>query len=351
MHGVAVLVLAYRVFRKVYVHRACQGVGDNERRGGQVVRADVGVDAALEVPVAREDGCYYEVVLLDGGGDLLGQRTGVPDARRAPIANHVELQLFKRVEESRGLQILRDDLGPRREAGLDVRRDGEPLLDGFSGQEAGAHHHGRIGGVGAARYGGDNGGAVPEIEFLSVHRDGDASRRFGLRLAVLGLAAGRRISLTLVGHARGACGGVARGEGFGVVCGVALTRGDGAALLAICLAGPTLGDWYVMARGIACGERFFVGVVVGVPILRAGRPGEARLDRLQVEIQDLREAWLGRLVRAPEALLLAIRFDQLDELLVAARAAQVAKCLGVYGEERARRPELGGHIRDGGPVG
>jgi len=91
IHGVAALVLAYRVLGQVYVHRACQGVGHDERRGGQVVRADVGVDAALEVPVAREDGRDHEVVLLDGGGDLLGQRTGVPYARRAPVADHIEL--------------------------------------------------------------------------------------------------------------------------------------------------------------------------------------------------------------------------------------------------------------------
>jgi hypothetical protein len=155
---------------------------------------------------------------------------------------------------------------------------------------------------------------------------------------------------------------------------------DGAALLALCLVGPTAGDWYVRVRGIARGEGLFVGMVIGVlvtipqermagvnhlgqrlsegglhvvegdPVLRTARPGQARLDRLQAQIQRLRETRLGRLVRAPEALLLAVGLDQLDELLVAARAAQVAERLGVYWEERARRPELGGHIRDGGPV-
>ena len=92
-------------------------------------------------------------------------------------------------------------------------------------------------------------------------------------------------------------------------------------------------------------------VVEGYPVLRAARTGEAGLDGVQVEVQDLREARLGRLVRAPEALLLAVGLDQLHELLVAARAAQVAERLSVYGEERARRPELGGHVGDGGPVG
>jgi hypothetical protein len=161
---------------------------------------------------------------------------------------------------------------------------------------------------------------------------------------------------------------------------VALTRGGGA-LLAPGLVRPTAGDWGVGVRGIARGEGFFVGAVVGVivavpeervvrvhhlgqrlpegglhiiegdPVLRAARPGEARLDRVQSQIQDLREARLGRLVRAPEALLLAVSLDQRDEFLLAARATQVAERLGVHGEERASRPELGGHVRDGGPVG
>src|SRR5919112_5666424 len=216
------------------------------------------------------------------------------------------------------------------------------------------------------------------MEFLPVHRDGDGARWPDLRLAVLGPAAGRRVSPTLVARASGACGGIARGEGLGVVCGVALTRGDGAALLALGLVRPAAGDRYVRIRGIARREGFFVGVVVriilavlaipeervvgihhlgqrlaegglhvveGDPVLRAARPGQARLDRLQVQVQRLREARLGRLVRAPEALLLAVVLDQLDELLVAARAAQIAERLDIYGEERASRPELGGHVR------
>src|SRR5919106_1712564 len=102
------------------------------------------------------------------------------------------------------------------------------------------------------------------MEFLPVHRDGDGARWPGLGLAVLGPAAGRRVSPTLVARASGACGGIARGEGLGVVCGVALTRGDGAALLALGLVGPAAGDRYIRVRGIARGEGFFVGMVVGV---------------------------------------------------------------------------------------
>jgi hypothetical protein len=82
-----------------------------------------------------------------------------------------------------------------------VRRYGEPLFDGLPGQQAGAHHHGRIGGIGATRYGGDNGGTVREGELFPVHRDRDGAPRLGLGLAVLGLAAGCGITSTLIGSA------------------------------------------------------------------------------------------------------------------------------------------------------
>ncbi len=161
--GVALAILAQRVLREVYVHRAGQGVGDDERRGGEVVGPHVRVDAALEVTVAREDGGDHEVVLVDRLGDLLGERAGVPDARRAPVADHVEVELLQRVEEPGGLEVLRDDLGPGREARLDVRRDREAPLAGLLRQKPRAHHHRRVRGVGAAGYGGDDGGAVGEV--------------------------------------------------------------------------------------------------------------------------------------------------------------------------------------------
>ena len=63
---VAVLVLAQRVVEQVDVHGAGQRVGDDQRRGREVVHLHVRVDPALEVAVAREHRDDREVVVLDG---------------------------------------------------------------------------------------------------------------------------------------------------------------------------------------------------------------------------------------------------------------------------------------------
>ena len=47
------------------VHRTGQRVGDDERRRGEIVRLHVGIDAAFEVAVAREDRRGDEVVVVD----------------------------------------------------------------------------------------------------------------------------------------------------------------------------------------------------------------------------------------------------------------------------------------------
>jgi hypothetical protein len=172
---VSVPVLPERVPGEVDVHRAGQRVGDHERRRGQVVGPDVGVDAPLEVPVARENGGHDEVVLLDGRGDLLGQRPRVADARRAAVADHVEAELLQRVEQARGLEVLGDDLRAWRQAGLYVRLDHEALLDRLFGEQPRAHHHRRVARVGAGRDRRYDRRAVLEVHLLAVDRDGDGA--------------------------------------------------------------------------------------------------------------------------------------------------------------------------------
>src|SRR5262249_52944809 len=92
---VAVLVGAQGVPGDVHLHGAREGVRDDQRRGGQVVHLDVGVDAALEVPVAGEDRSDREVVVVDGLGDLLRQRAGVADAGGAAVTDQVEADLVE----------------------------------------------------------------------------------------------------------------------------------------------------------------------------------------------------------------------------------------------------------------
>src|SRR5439155_11756584 len=71
---------AQRFAREVDVDLPGQGVGHAQRRRGQVAGTDLRVDAALEVPVSRQDGDHHQVALLHGRRDVVGQGTRVPDA-------------------------------------------------------------------------------------------------------------------------------------------------------------------------------------------------------------------------------------------------------------------------------
>src|SRR3954453_7724124 len=52
----AVLVGAERRLGDIDLHRAGERIGNHERRRGEIVRPDVGIDAALEVAIARQHG-------------------------------------------------------------------------------------------------------------------------------------------------------------------------------------------------------------------------------------------------------------------------------------------------------
>jgi hypothetical protein len=97
-HGLAVPVVAKGVAAQVQVHGPGQGVGDHQRRGGEVVQLHLGVDAALEVAVARQHRHHGEVVVADGGGHLLDQRPGGADAGHAAEAGQVEAERLQRLD-------------------------------------------------------------------------------------------------------------------------------------------------------------------------------------------------------------------------------------------------------------
>ena len=63
---------------EVEVHGAGERVGDDQRRGGQVVHLDVGGDATLEVAVTREHRGDREVVVVDRLRDASGSGPVLP---------------------------------------------------------------------------------------------------------------------------------------------------------------------------------------------------------------------------------------------------------------------------------
>src|SRR5665213_1883604 len=83
---------AQRLGREVDVDRPRQGVRDHQRRRGEVGSLHLGVDAPLEVAIAAEHGGDGEVLGLDARRDVVRQRPAVADARRAAVADGVEVE-------------------------------------------------------------------------------------------------------------------------------------------------------------------------------------------------------------------------------------------------------------------
>ena len=176
--------------REVDVHRAGEGVGHDERRRREVVHLDLGADPALEVAVAAEHGHDREIGPVDGGAHLGDQRTGVADADRAAVADHVEAELVEVGRQARLVVVVRDDLRAGAHRGLDPGLAREALLNGLLGQQARAEHHRRVGGVGARGDGSYGDGTVPDLDGHSPDRRGDGCRRI-LRVCLKGGLEGR----------------------------------------------------------------------------------------------------------------------------------------------------------------
>ncbi len=300
----AVLVDAERVLGDVDLHGAGDGVRDDQRRGRQVVHLDVRVDPALEVAVAGEHRRHGQVMVVDGLGDLLGQRARVADAGGAAVADEVEADLVEVGGEPRLVEVVGDDLGARGEGGLDPRLAGQALLHGLLRDERGGDHDVRVRGVGAGGDGRDRHRAVVQLVAGAVgggHRD---------RVRRYAVAGGR---------------GVGGREGL---------------LARLVVVRDVVADVVLELLG---------GVREDDAVLRALRAGDRGDDRGEVELQLLGEVGLGGRVE-PEALLLGVRLDERDLLLVTAGQAQVLQGLVVDREDRGGGTELRRHVADGGAV-
>ncbi len=302
---VAVLVDAQGVLGDVHLHGAREGVRDDQRRGGQVVHLDVGVDPALEVAVAGEHRGDGQVVVVDGLGDLLRQRAGVADAGGAAVADEVEADLVEVGGQARLVEVVGDDLRARGEGGLDPRLAGQALLDRLLGHERGGDHDVGVRGVGAGGDRGDGDGAVVDLVGRAVGGGhGDRLRR--------------------------GAGGDGRGVG-----------GREGLLARLVDLVDVVADVLRELRG---------GLGEDDAVLRALRAGDGGDDRGEVELQLLGEVRLGGRVQ-PQALLLGVRLDERDLLLGAAGELEVVQGLVVDREDRGGGAELRRHVADGGAVG
>ena len=159
----ALLVEAERLLDQIGIHRAGERIGDHQRRRGEIVRAHVGVDAALEIAVAGEHRGGHQILIVDGLGDFRRERSGIADAGGAAEADEIVAELVEILLQAGLVEILGDHLRAGRERGLDPRLDGQALRHRLARQQAGAHHHARIRRVGARRDRRDHHVAVAEI--------------------------------------------------------------------------------------------------------------------------------------------------------------------------------------------
>src|SRR5207244_8774533 len=86
-------------------------------------------------------------------------------------------------------------------------------------------------------------------------------------------------------------------------------------------------------------------------VLWSLRPGDRRLDRAEVDLDELVEGRRRVAVRAEHALRLRVALDQSDELARPTGLLEVAEGLAVDREKRTRGAVLGAHVRDGRALG
>ena len=311
----APVVRPQRLAVQVDVHPARERVGDDEGRRGEVVRARIGADAALEVPVPGEDRAGDEIVLADRARDLRRERSGVPDARRAAVADDVEAELLEVRHEAGFVEVFRHDHRAGSETRLHPRTLPETRLDGLPGQEARTDHDGRIRRVRATRDRGDDHGPVVKGELVRLalfvrQAHGDAGRRFGHRHAAVPRIAGP------ARHLR-----------------------EGAAPRAR----PLQPVERLQEARLALRQRH--------ALLRQLRARDRRFDRGEVQLHVV-AVFRRRSVRiVEEALGPRVGLDERHLLVGAAREAKIGERLRVDGEDRAGGAELGRHVAERRPVG
>ena len=195
------------------------------------------------------------------------------------------------VVEQLGLgEVVSDYLRTGRETRLDPRLGLQAFGGGIARKQRRAEHHRWVRCIGAARDGGDEHGAIFDLEAVFARHLADALRR--------------RILLgAFLSHLR---------VGFAVNL---LERAQRHA------------------------------------ILRPLRAGERGLDRAHVELEHVCVVGLRRAVVAPHALRLGVGLDERDLLLAAAREFEIAQRLFIDREDATGAAVFGRHVGDGGAIG
>src|SRR4030042_2024026 len=82
-----------RAMDQIHIRRPGEGQRDDQRGRRQVAGAHMRVDPPFEIPIAGQHRRGDEITLADGTNNLTRERSAVPDARRAAVADDVEPQV------------------------------------------------------------------------------------------------------------------------------------------------------------------------------------------------------------------------------------------------------------------
>ncbi len=213
-HRLAVLVHAQHVLLDVEANGAGDRVRHHQRRRGQERLLGVGMDAPVEIAVARQHRGRIQVALDHFALDRRIQRAAHAVAGGAGETDDAETQLFQLRQQPGCFQIQLHRLGARGQRSLDPRLAHQPTRIGVARQQTGGDDVARIAGVGAAGDRGDDHRAVGH----------QALRLFGLAGCQLGLVgdaargqvAGRHalVRIGRAGHVAGHAGQVERQHAF-----------------------------------------------------------------------------------------------------------------------------------------
>src|SRR5690606_7891137 len=118
---ITILVFAKRLRGQVNLHRSCKRIGNDEWRGGEIVRLNIRRDAAFEVSVARKHRSSDQFLVVDRLGDRSRKRSGVTDTGGAAEADQVEPELIELRLQARLLEVFSNHLGARGKRCLDPR--------------------------------------------------------------------------------------------------------------------------------------------------------------------------------------------------------------------------------------
>ena len=148
---IAIFVRSNWIFGQVNIHRSGQRIDNNQRRGREIVGANIRADTSFKVAVARQDRCGDEITFGNGVRNLFLDRARIPDAGRTTVSHKVKSDLIQIFLKFSSLKIGTDDLRARGKRCFDPRLAVKTQCGGFPGHEARTNHDIWVGCVGARR--------------------------------------------------------------------------------------------------------------------------------------------------------------------------------------------------------